>query len=58
MSYCSNIIGKIMSLQDIRNARTEKQTSYIWEMYLKQRKEEEKKNKKQNNLSTKEKKKC
>lgn len=58
MSYCSNIIGKIMSLQDIRNARTEKQTSYIWEMYLKQRNEEGKKNKKQNNPLTKDKKKC
>lgn len=47
-----------MSLQDIRNARTEKQTSYIWDMYLKQRNEEGKKNKKQNNPLTKDKKKC
>ena len=50
-----------MSLQDIRNARTEMKTKTIWDAYFKQRsneiKEEEKKNKKQTNPLTKDKKK-
>lgn len=32
------------TMQEIRNARTERQTKTIWDTYLKQRKESEKRN--------------